>query len=147
MCLDVRPGLKRYCRASSSSNRRSENPIVSEESRRQMQPSGSPQAPAGSSPPSPSTQTPAPAPVAPTRTKELADRIKDQFPDVTIDSMKERRLKATISPERIKQLATFVRDVLGFDHISAVSGTDYPAKGQIEIVYFIGALSTPGYED
>lgn len=38
------------------------------------------------------------------------------------------------------EAALFLRDELGFDHILAVSGTDYMAKKEIEVVYFVASL-------
>lgn len=61
--------------------------------------------------------------------------------------MKEKRLKVSTVPSRIKDLAVFARDQLGFDHISTVSGVDWIAKNEFEVVYFVGAVSKPGYED
>ena len=52
----------------------------------------------------------------------------------------------TTTPEKIKEVAFFVRDELGFDHISCVSGTDWIAKNEIEVIYFVGAVSKPGQE-
>jgi len=60
--------------------------------------------------------------------------------------MKERRLKVTIGQERIKELSSFVRDDLGFDHISSVSGADWIAKNELEVIYFVGSMK-PGWLD
>lgn len=60
--------------------------------------------------------------------------------------MKERRLKVTVPPVRMKEVGIFVRDNIGFDHISTVSGVDWIAKNEFEVEYFIGS-STPGQED
>ena len=60
--------------------------------------------------------------------------------------MKERRLKVSTPMTRIKELGLFVRDTLGFDHIGAVSGVDWIAKNELEVVYFVGS-SVPGQED
>jgi NADH-quinone oxidoreductase subunit C len=65
---------------------------------------------------------------------------------VKVEWMKERRLKVSMSPARIREVSLFARDTLGFDHISTVSGVDWIAKNQLEVVYFIGS-STPGQED
>ena len=80
-------------------------------------------------------------------TTELANKIRSRFPSVTVDYVRGKRLKVTISPQTMKELASFARDELGFDHISCVSGTDYIAKNEIEIIYFVGSLSRPDYED
>ena len=92
-----------------------------------------------------------PAPPAPPkpesiRAKGFASQITTRFPDVKVEWMKERRLKVSTSPARIKEVSLFARDTLGFDHISTVSGVDWIAKNLLEVVYFIGS-STPGQED
>ncbi len=91
-------------------------------------------------------QAQAPAP-APTRTRALADRLSERFPGITVDYVRSKRLKVTTSPDRIKDAALFVRDELGFDHISCVSGTDWIAKNEIEVIYFVGAVARQGLED
>jgi NADH-quinone oxidoreductase subunit C len=65
---------------------------------------------------------------------------------VKVEWMKERRMKLSTSPSRIKEVSLFARDALGFDHISTVSGVDWIAKNQLEVEYFVGS-STPGQED
>ena len=106
-------------------------------------------APAPPTPPprpaAPSTP-PAPPKPEPIRAKAFAAQITSKFPDVTVEWMKERRLKVSTTAARIKDLGLFVRDSLGFDHISAVSGVDWIAKNQLEVDYFIGS-TTPGQED
>ena len=94
------------------------------------------------------TAAPVPAPPKPEpiRAKGFVTQITTRFSDVTVEWMKERRLKVSTSPARIREVGLFVRDSLGFDHISTVSGVDWIAKAQLEVVYFIGS-STPGQED
>ena len=114
-----------------------------------------PPAPAAVPPPPPAKPAPAPAPPAsappapkpePIRAKGFASQITSRFPDVKIEWMKERRLKVSATTARIREVAIFVRDSLGFDHISTVSGVDWIAKNQLEVEYFVGS-STPGLED
>ncbi len=78
---------------------------------------------------------------------ELSNKLKERFPDTVIDYVREKRLKVTTTTEKIRELAGFVRDGLGFDHISCVSGTDYIGKNEIEIVYFVSNLSQPDMKD
>ncbi len=61
--------------------------------------------------------------------------------------MRERRLKVTVTPAEMKAVAIFVRDVLGFDHIEVVGGTDYRQQNEFEVIYFVGSVSTQGQED
>jgi NADH:ubiquinone oxidoreductase subunit C len=87
-----------------------------------------------------------PAKPEPIRAKDLASRITSGFPGVKVDWMGVKRLKVTTTPEKVKEVAYFVRDELGFDHISAVSGVDWIAKNELEVVYFVGSVR-PGWED
>ena len=116
-----------------------------------------PATPQGAPPTAPPTvvtagpSVPSIGPHAPTpdtsRTKALADRLTAAFPSAKVDYARERRLKVTLPPADIKAAATFARDSLGFDHIEAVAGTDYPATGEFEVVYFAGSLSTHEQQD
>jgi NADH:ubiquinone oxidoreductase subunit C len=98
---------------------------------------GPPVPPAAASPPTPDT----------TRTRGLAEQIVAKFPSTKVDYTRERRLKVTVPPEEMRAVALFVRDVLGFDHLNVVGGTDYMQQQQFEVIYFVGSLSTPGQQD
>ncbi|MDG6901801.1 MAG: NADH-quinone oxidoreductase subunit C [Nitrososphaerota archaeon] len=80
------------------------------------------------------------------RARAFAARITEKFPDVKVDWMKERRLKVSTTADRIAEVGVFAKEGLGFDHISTVSGIDWIAKNELEVVYFIGS-TTPGQED
>ena len=115
-------------------------------------PTASPQAPKPAPPASaPPARPPAPAAVPapkpePIRAKGYASQIAARFPDVKVEWMKERRLKVSMGQSRIREVGLFVRDSLGFDHISTVSGVDWIAKNELEVEYFVGS-SFPGQED
>ena len=94
----------------------------------------------------PAAAPPPPAKPEPVRAKEFASKIAAKYPDVKVEWMKERRLKVSTTPPLIKEVGLFVRDALGFDHISTVSGVDWIAKNELEVVYFVGS-SRPGQED
>ena len=109
-----------------------------------------PQAPSPAAKPA-SPPAPAPAPAAapkpePVRAKEFAARITAAFPDVKVEWMRVTRLKVSMTQSRIREVGLFARDSLGFDHISTVSGVDWIAKNELEVVYFVGS-SVPGQED
>lgn len=98
-------------------------------------------------PVSPPTQSASPHPKPePVRAKDFAARISSKYPGVKVEWMRERRLKVSTAPSLIKDVGSFARDSLGFDHISTVSGVDWIAKNELEVVYFVGS-STPGQED
>ena len=110
-----------------------------------MSQAAAPQPPPAAKPPVP-TPPPAPPKPEPVRAKDLASKISAKFPDVKVDYLREKRLKVTTTPTHVKDLALFVRDELGFDHISTVSGVDWIAKNELEIVYFVGSVR-PGWAD
>src|SRR5207244_9982898 len=86
-------------------------------------------------------QTPPPQPA---KTQPLADAIVQKFPGTTVDYVREKRLKVTTTPDKIKEVAFFVRDELGFDDISCVSGNDWIAKIEIEVMFFVGLVTVAG---
>ena len=69
-----------------------------------------------------------------------------RFPSVRLDHARPRRLKVTVPVDLMKDVALFSRDKLSFNHIATVSGTDYMAKGEIEVIYFVGSVQE-GEED
>jgi NADH:ubiquinone oxidoreductase subunit C len=97
--------------------------------------------------PSVPTRRPALAPPDTSRTLDLADEIAQRFPSAKIDYARPRRVKVTVPPDKIKVVAIYIRDVLGFDHLNVVGGTDYPQAKEFEVIYFVGSVSTPGQEN
>jgi NADH-quinone oxidoreductase subunit C len=115
-----------------------------------------PKKPAASPPPAnPPAKPPAPAatpaaaapppkkqPEAPQFEKGLADQIKKQFGDsVNVVFIKPLRIKIQAEPQNVVEVATFLRDSMGFDHAESVGGTDYPKDGQIEVLYHLGSYT------
>ncbi len=72
--------------------------------------------------------------------------MQAQFPSIKVDYIRARRLKVTAEAAQIKEIGKFLRDSFRFDHIGTVSGTDYMAKREIEIIYFVGSTH-PEVED
>ena len=58
-----------------------------------------------------------------------------------------KRLKVTVPTDTIRDAALFLRDELGFDHISSVAGVDWIASGEFEVVYFVDTATRMGLED
>jgi NADH:ubiquinone oxidoreductase subunit C len=85
-------------------------------------------------------------PPANTRTADLSARFLQRFPSARSEYVKPKRFKVTVAADAIDEAALFLRDELGFEHILAVSGTDYMAKKEMEVVYFVASLR-PGQED
>ncbi len=74
---------------------------------------------------------------------DLINKIVSRFGDkiVQVIYIRPGRSKILVPPNEILQVASFVRDTLGFDHAESVSGTDYPKDNQIEVIYHLGSYS------
>lgn len=109
--------------------------------------------PAAAKPPAPAKPTAPTAakPAAPPAKKEpeppafekgLADQIKKKFGEsVSIVFIRPRRIKIQTEPRDIVEVATFLRDSMGYDHAESAGGTDYPKENQMEMVYHLGSYS------
>jgi len=90
---------------------------------------------------------PPPPPELPPRTKELRDKLLQGIPGAKLDYARPKRIKVTVPPASAKESALFLRDSLGFDHLTLVGGTDYPATKEMEVVYFVGSPLKPELAD
>ena len=84
-----------------------------------------------------------------TREDGLIQKIKEQFPNDVKDARVVRRSRPEIVvvPERIRDVALFLRDQLGFDHANGVSGVDYNREGRFEIVYHTSSFQNKEMRD
>ncbi|HET6800345.1 MAG TPA: NADH-quinone oxidoreductase subunit C [Nitrososphaeraceae archaeon] len=74
--------------------------------------------------------------------KGLMTQLSSQFGDkVKASYVRPLRIKIYVDPANIVEVASFLRDSMGFDHAEAVAGTDYPKDNQIEVVYHLGSYS------
>jgi NADH-quinone oxidoreductase subunit C len=72
--------------------------------------------------------------------KFLAD-IKDA------KTIRRSRVEVTVAPEKIVDVAIFIRDKLGFDHPTGVSAVDYNREARFEIVYHLSSIQKPNQRD
>ncbi len=79
----------------------------------------------------------------------LIQKLKQQFPDGIKDAriIRRSRPEVVVTPERIRDVALFLRDQLGFDHANGVSGVDYNREGRFEIVYHTSSLQSKETRD
>jgi hypothetical protein len=102
--------------------------------------SSNPVAPAPS-PENPVTSTSTPAkkePEPPAFEKELVTQLTSQFGDrIKVAFIRPLRMKIEVDPSDLVEIATLIRDTLGFDHAESVAGTDYPKTNQIEVTYHL----------
>lgn len=74
--------------------------------------------------------------------KGLVSQLFSQFGDkVKASYIRPLRIKIYVDPANIVEVASFLRDSMGFDHAESVAGTDYPKDNQIEVAYHLGSYS------
>ncbi len=78
------------------------------------------------------------------RASGLIDKIKDLCKSTELEI--DNRLILKADREKIIDLSHRLKD-LGFDHVKGVTGVDYPKKGLIEAIYYIGSYSNRDYAD
>lgn len=76
--------------------------------------------------------------------KSIADRLEQKFGSkAAIEFVKPTRIRTKVSKENVLEVAKFIRDELHFDHAESVTGVDYPAQKEIEVVYHLGSYTDP----
>ena len=107
-------------------------------------PAAKPQA--GAAPAKPETkpaEKPAPAePQLPAFEKGLSDKIVGQFGErAQVRFVKPDRVGIKVAREDVREVASYLRDQMNFDHAESVTGVDYPADKEIEVVYHLGSYT------
>ena len=91
--------------------------------------------------PKPAETKPAPAePALPEFEKGLSEQIVAKFGErAQIRFVKPDRVGVRVAREDVREVASFLRDEMNFDHAESVTGVDYPADKEIEVVYHLGS--------
>ena len=93
--------------------------------------------------PKPAAKKPDEKPVElPAFEKAISDKLVEKFGDkVEVAFVKEDRVRINVGKENVHEIAEFVRDGLNYDHVESVTGVDFPADKEIEVVYHIGSYT------
>src|SRR5260370_23878696 len=83
------------------------------------------------------------------REDRLIKTLKENFPADIKDAttVRRSRINVTVAPEKIVDVAIFLRDKMGFDHPTGVSAVDYNTESRFEIVYHLSSVTNPGQRD
>src|SRR5947209_10323713 len=83
------------------------------------------------------------------REDNLIKRLKENFPADIKDAttVRRSRVNVTVAPEKIVDVALFLRNKLGFDHPTGVSAVDYNRESRFEIVYHLTSVTNPAQRD
>lgn len=100
--------------------------------------------PPAAKPATPPPAKPAPVKEIPPFEKSIADKVEAKFSGkVKVEFVKENRIRIKTPKEDVIQVAKFLRDEMHYDHAESVSGVDYPAEKEIEVVYHLGSYTDP----
>ena len=83
------------------------------------------------------------------REENLIGILKENFPNDIKGARTIRRSRADVivAPEKIVDIATFIRDKLGFDHPIGVSAVDYNRESRFEIIYHLSSIKNREQRD
>jgi NADH:ubiquinone oxidoreductase subunit C len=83
------------------------------------------------------------------REDNLIKTLKENFPaDVKeATTLRRSRVNVSVAPEKITDIAIFLRDKLGYDHPSGVSAVDYNREARFEIVYHLSTTRNRDQQD
>lgn len=83
------------------------------------------------------------------REDSLIQKLKEKFSaDIKETNVIRRaRLEVSVAPEKISEVAIFLRDDLGFDHPNGVSAVDYNRENRFEIVYHLSSIGMKPMRD
>ncbi len=100
--------------------------------------------PAAAKKPVPAKAPPKEEPELPAFEKGISDKIIEKFGEkTTVSFVKPDRVGIKVGRDDIHDVAEFARDVLNYDHVDSVSGVDYPADKEIEVVYHLSSYTDP----
>lgn len=74
--------------------------------------------------------------------EKVVESVKTRFPKDIIEAKVQRKNRVSISvrSDRIYDIGLFLRDELGFDHITSVSGVDYIDTNEFEVIYTVWSI-------
>lgn len=107
-----------------------------------------PAKPAAAKPSPAAKKAPPPPPAPPEFEKGISDKILERFGDkVESTFIKPGRIGIKAGRDDVHSVAEFIRDEMNYDHVESVSGVDYAADGEIEVVYHIGSYTDDSLEN
>ena len=80
-----------------------------------------------------------------TREETIINKTESNFPDFVKDAKIDRHLRLTITfdKDHLLEIAKWMREELGLDHLKGVAGIDFPTHKKLEVLYFLGSFSKP----
>ncbi|GMQ77665.1 MAG: hypothetical protein BMS9Abin02_0153 [Anaerolineae bacterium] len=71
-------------------------------------------------------------------------KLKERFPDDILDDSRERFSGLIVAVEKVEEIAAYVKDELGFNYLSSVTGVDLIEDNKMEVVYHTYSIDQGG---
>ncbi len=71
------------------------------------------------------------------QTLETTDELVTHFPEAVTPDTRKGYSGYVIKANQLIEVATYLRDELGYDYLSSVTGVDYLPEGFMEVVYHL----------
>src|SRR5437867_9000208 len=83
------------------------------------------------------------------REERILGQLKERFGEAIKDWKVSRRSRpeVTVAMEQMVEVATFLRDELGFDRANGAGGADYLRDQKMEVIYHVSNLTTKETRD
>ena len=70
---------------------------------------------------------------------DITKRIREHFPETRIEGCQPNRINLVAPLPCLLSLASYLKESEGFDHVTSVTGIDYPDKNLVTVTYHLGA--------
>jgi NADH-quinone oxidoreductase subunit C len=83
------------------------------------------------------------------REETIIEKAKSRFPEYIKETKIDNSRRVTISfdKDHVQEIAKWMRDDIGFDHLKGIAGVDYPTHKKLEVLYLAGSFSKPEIQD
>jgi NADH:ubiquinone oxidoreductase subunit C len=83
------------------------------------------------------------------REEAIIEKAKSRFPEYIKETKIDNSRRVTVSFERehVQEIAKWMRDDIGLDHLKGIAGVDYPTHKKLEVLYLAGSFSKPEIQD
>ena len=84
-----------------------------------------------------------------TREESIIESTRSHFPEYVKETKIDRKNRITISfdKDHLQEIAMWMRDDLGLDHLKGIAGVDYPTHKKLEVLYITGSFSKSEIQD
>ena len=81
--------------------------------------------------------------------ESIIENARSRFPEYVKETKIDGNKRITISfdKDHLQEIAMWMRDDLGLDHLKGIAGVDYPTHKKLEVLYLAGSFSKSEIQD